>query len=99
VTPDREWFRSPEDEFRRRYVEKLESRGLERLMADAESFVTGDPTHAKLVVLCFDDVRKPGVWCHRTIMGEWFTEQGVPVIELCGHREKKAVTPPGQMAF
>jgi hypothetical protein len=36
-----------------------------------------------LVLLCFEDVRKPGVWCHRQIVATWIGERfGIVVPEL-----------------
>jgi hypothetical protein len=36
-----------------------------------------------LVLLCFEDVRKPGVWCHRQMVAAWFEERfGIVVPEL-----------------
>jgi hypothetical protein len=86
VTPEREWLHLPFVDFRRLYRHKLHKQGLERLMDAAEGFVPAgeDPTHARLVVLCYEDVRKCDQWCHRELMAEWFTEKGVPVIELSG---------------
>jgi hypothetical protein len=36
-----------------------------------------------LVLLCFEDLRKPGVWCHRQIVAAWIEERfGMVVPEL-----------------
>lgn len=36
-----------------------------------------------LVLMCFDDLSKPGAWCHRTMFAEWYYEKtGVSVPEL-----------------
>jgi hypothetical protein len=36
-----------------------------------------------LVLLCFEDVRKPEVWCHRQIVAKWIEERlGIVVPEL-----------------
>jgi hypothetical protein len=36
-----------------------------------------------LVLLCFEDLRKPGVWCHRQILAAWIEERfGMVVPEL-----------------
>jgi hypothetical protein len=103
VTPRREWFHSEFGDFRRSYRHMLHQQGLDRLMTEAAAFLgkDEDPAHARLVVLCFDDIRKPGVWCHRELMGEWFTEQGVPVIELCGPAAgaPEPVAPPPPVLF
>jgi len=36
-----------------------------------------------LVLLCWEDIRKPGEWCHRTMFAEWWAEHsGQGVLEL-----------------
>jgi hypothetical protein len=112
VSPEREWLKGvPYVDFRRLYRHKLHKQGIDRLMQTAEGFVPEDqdPTHARLVVLCYEDIRKPQEWCHRELMAEWFEEKGVPVIELCGpaHQPRPCApaeadetpVPPGQMLF
>jgi hypothetical protein len=35
------------------------------------------------VLLCYEDVRKEGVWCHRQLFSQWWEEQtGQVVTEL-----------------
>jgi hypothetical protein len=35
------------------------------------------------VCLCFEDLTKPGLWCHRQIFARWWTEEtGEAVPEL-----------------
>jgi len=35
-----------------------------------------------VVLLCFEDVRKPGEWCHRQLIADWLNEHGSEVREL-----------------
>jgi len=35
-----------------------------------------------IVLLCFEDVRKPGEWCHRQLIADWLNEHGMSVREL-----------------
>jgi hypothetical protein len=36
-----------------------------------------------VVLLCFEDLRKPGEWCHRSMFAEWYEKQtGKKVVEL-----------------
>jgi hypothetical protein len=44
-----------------------------------------------VVMLCFEDVRRPDVWCHRLIVAAWLTEHfGIAVPELEDPSEIKA---------
>ena len=33
-----------------------------------------------VVLLCFEDVRKPREWCHRQLIGDWLNEHGLEVL-------------------
>ena len=36
-----------------------------------------------LVLLCYEDLRKPGEWCHRQVFAEWWEKKtGVRIQEL-----------------
>lgn len=36
-----------------------------------------------VVLCCYEDVRKPGEWCHRLVFAEWwFKRTGEKIIEL-----------------
>lgn len=70
------------DEFAERYIARLERTGAhaveERLMA-----ITDRHAGKPLWLCCFDDLTKPGAWCHRTLLGEWLEEKlGIEVIEI-----------------
>lgn len=42
------------------------------------------PPNAHVVFLCFEDIRKEGIWCHRTIFAEWYEERtSEKIVELC----------------
>jgi hypothetical protein len=81
--PDRAWLSNKvnEADFRRMYRHRLHQLGVDRLMEEPLRIaeITGDN---RIVALCFDDLRKPGMWCHRVFLAEWLEEHGVPVIEL-----------------
>jgi hypothetical protein len=93
VTPQRAWLSDKvgEADFRRMYRHRLHQIGVDRVMQEAEDIATfaGDN---RIVALCFDDLRKPRMWCHRQMLSEWLEEQGVPVIEL--HPGPKPYSPP-----
>jgi hypothetical protein len=35
-----------------------------------------------LVLLCYEDLQRPDVWCHRTMLCDWLNERGVEIKEL-----------------
>jgi hypothetical protein len=39
------------------------------------------PTAPGFVMLCFEDVRIPGVWCHRLVFAQWWLDQTGEVVE------------------
>jgi hypothetical protein len=70
------------EEFAERYIARLERAGAEvierRLQGIADKYAGGS-----LWLCCFDDLTKPGAWCHRTLLGGWLEENlGVEVIEI-----------------
>lgn len=69
-------------EFTHLYIARLERAGADAIRARLEGI---SDTHdcRPLVLLCFEDVRRPGVWCHRTILGAWLRDRlGIEVPEL-----------------
>lgn len=72
----------PHEEFAEKYRAALTEVGVDVIASRFRAIVAaeGDP---RLVLLCFDDLAKPGVTCHRTVFGRWWTEMtGDPVTEL-----------------
>lgn len=70
------------DRFKPAYYEKLESIGTEKII----NMVTRLDEKARaenkeLVLLCYEDVRIPEDWCHRTIFAEWWAENMGEIIE------------------
>ena len=66
--------------FRRRYRHQLHHK-TPRILAELHDLQEGDC--APLVLLCFEDVSRPGAWCHRTVLGEWISQKlAVEVREL-----------------
>ena len=52
------------------------------------------PHGKELVLLCYEDVRVPGDWCHRTVFAEWWAEQtGELIEELYDPSEPKVKKP------
>ena len=70
------------DPYKEAYIKKLEEIGTDKII----KIVRGLEEKAKaenktLVLLCFEDIRKPGNWCHRTIFAEWWKKHTGETIE------------------
>ena len=79
------------DEYRRIYLAQLEGHGFERIHALLKSLA--EPGK-EIVLLCFEDLRKPGQWCHRRMFAEWWEEKtGRKVEELEEAAPLPAATP------
>lgn len=70
------------DQFKQAYYEKLEEIGKEKIIDIVKKLDEKARNEGKeLVLLCFEDVRVEGDWCHRTIFAEWWAENVGDVIE------------------
>ena len=70
------------DRFKPAYYEKLEGIGTDRIIDMVEKMNAEARAEGKeLVLLCYEDVRVPGDWCHRTVFAEWWAEQTGELIE------------------
>jgi len=68
-------------DFRRAYRHRLHQRTPKILAELAE--LRADYDGERIVLLCFEDVRKPDQWCHRQLLSEWLTEHlGESIPEL-----------------
>lgn len=54
-----------------KYRERLERVGVSRIYRQIQAFDTGKP----VVFLCYEDVRDPLQWCHRTMFAKWLLEK------------------------
>lgn len=87
------------ERFKPAYYDKLEGIGKQRIIdmvmkMDRDARAEGK----ELVLLCYEDVRVPGDWCHRTVFAEWWAENtGEIIAELTDPSEpkgkKKAAAP------
>jgi hypothetical protein len=61
------------EEFRRRYRHRLHQRGRRILdeLRELELMYDGWP----LLLCCFEDIGKPGAWCHRRVLAGWLSER------------------------
>jgi hypothetical protein len=69
------------------FRQRLDSIGIAAIMTAIEQAADG---HDQAAVLCFEDIRAEGVWCHREVLGQWLRENGVEVSELDDPSEPKA---------
>jgi uncharacterized protein DUF488 len=81
--------------FVERYLEKLERVGADEVIRLLRC-MQGDSKG--LALLCFEDIRLPDRWCHRSILASWLQrETGLNVQELpddSAPRRKKKPKPP-----
>ena len=82
LAPRREMLKMGYDQYRGIYFgEILEKLDPQRVWDDLHAMAI--PTNAEPVLLCWETLRKPTEWCHRTMVSEWFGEQiGEQVEEL-----------------
>lgn len=70
------------ERFKRAYYEKLEAIGTEKIISMVNRLDEKAQREGKeLVLLCYEDVRIPEDWCHRTIFAEWWAENTGEIIE------------------
>ena len=64
------------------YYGKLEGIGTERIISMVNKLDERARSEGKeLVLLCFEDVRVEGEWCHRTVFAQWWAEKVGEIIE------------------
>lgn len=70
------------DRFKPEYYKKLENIGTKRIISMVTRLDEKAQEEGKeLILLCYEDVRIPENWCHRTIFAEWWAEQMGELIE------------------
>jgi hypothetical protein len=82
-------------EFATAYRAKLEKGGLERIRKEMENI---SATHGgkPLALVCFEDLSKPGEWCHRRIFAVYWFEKTGDVVEELPSRRRATPQPPLQ---
>jgi len=76
--------------YQRAYFKLLDSIGIERVRQMLAEVSDGKP----VVLLCFEDLRKPDLWCHRTMFAEWYEMQtGQKIVELPEEVDTKGRVP------
>jgi hypothetical protein len=64
--------------FEREYRKNLDRIGADKIL---RQLIQYERKGKDVVLLCYEDVRKPGDWCHRTMFAAWWTEKTGEVIE------------------
>ena len=77
--------------FRRAYIEMLNRAGTPAIREVLRYFAAaGNP----VVLLCFEDIRQSGNWCHRTMFADWWYKRTGEMI-----KELPDPTPPPKEAY
>lgn len=64
--------------YRKKYIERLEKYGVDLIQNKlAQMEAKGKP----VVLACYEDLRDPAQWCHRTMFAEWYMEKTGEVVE------------------
>ena len=68
--------------YRKAYFEKLNAIGKDSIIRTVKRLDERAKADGKeLVLLCFEDIRNEGEWCHRTLFAEWWMEHTGEIIE------------------
>lgn len=82
LAPEYDWLKLPYDIYKKKYIDKLERIGVDMII-DILLYISQKYENKEITLLCFEDIRKEGQWCHRTIFSEWFKEKtGININEL-----------------
>lgn len=97
VYPQYNWLKLAYDDYRERYLAKLDKYGVDDMRADIEALSEICRDHVetqRLVLCCYETLAKPGAWCHRSMLSQWLTDNmGIEVLEL-GKMPKPVIVPP-----
>ncbi|MFE0130191.1 hypothetical protein ACFWY6_01115 [Streptomyces sp. NPDC059037] len=89
LAPRREYLNAAKPEFEKAYRADLDKLGPERVAALLRQIAEAEGDH-RLVLLCFEDLAKPGLWCHRGVFATWWRERtGDEVRELSPREDEQ----------
>jgi hypothetical protein len=77
-------------EFERLYRAKLDGLGTGWVVGRLRA-ISAAQGGADVVLLCFEDVRRPGEWCHRQVFADWLRERTGVAVEEVAEPEPPAV--------
>jgi len=66
------------EDFERAYFARLNQKGTRRILAQLQRF---EQLGKDVVLLCYEDIRKPDDWCHRRTFADWWqknTGEAIP---------------------
>lgn len=70
------------EEYKEAYCRKLEGIGEDKIIDMVSRFdLIAESEGKELVLLCYEDIRNPEDWCHRTIFAEWYAEKTGEIIQ------------------
>ncbi len=80
--PDRSFKNAPYEEYLPLYIAKLDRLGVGAIMGDLDR-LSQERGDADVVILCYEDIRIEGEWCHRRMLADYITQHtGIEVEEL-----------------
>jgi hypothetical protein len=86
--------RVTKEEYEAQYRKQLQGFGADTIQVGFESLCEELGVRA-LILLCFEDLREPGKWCHRCMFAQWWQEQtGQAVFEIPEVVTEKPFTAP-----
>ncbi|MEW1700700.1 hypothetical protein [Streptomyces sp. NPDC091278] len=83
LAPREAYFKEPLPVFTAAYRADLDQTGVERV-AGLLNAVASEAGDHRLVLLCFEDLSKPGLWCHRRLFADWWQERTGDVVRELG---------------
>jgi hypothetical protein len=93
IAPDKAFLRAPKPEFTARYFAKLDE-VTPAWLIEVMTRIAGQAGDGRLVLLCFEDLTKPGEWCHRSLFAEWWLDKtGEQVREIAAPPPMTPATP------
>src|SRR5437870_3080455 len=77
LAPSRSFVHAPIEEYTTLYIAKLDMLGIDAIVKKLEELSGG----GDIILLCFEDLRKPGEWCHRTMLADYLQQRAGIVSE------------------
>ena len=81
LAPHPSYLKAPFEEYRGRYLAALERMGPERVLGLIRGVLAATGATGA-VLLCWEDLRTPGAWCHPSLLREHLAGLGLVVEEL-----------------
>lgn len=80
LAPKQSYLRAPRDEYTKLYLDGLAALSVDYIHCLFEALPQdGRP----VALLCYEDLRKPELWCHRRLFADWWlSETGEDIPEL-----------------